>query len=447
MRPSRSAGSTIAAIATAPGRGGVGILRLSGPQAHAIALQLAPGAQPAPRQAAYRRFSDRDGQAIDDGLLLLFTAPQSYTGEDVAELQGHGSPQILKLLLQAAQTAGAVAARPGEFTERAYLNGRMDLAQAEAVADLIDAATGEAARAARRALDGELSREVELLQQQLTDLRVFIEGALDFSDEDVDWLSDTQFRERMGRLNAHFGQISKQAERGRLLRDGLTVAIAGQPNVGKSTLLNVLARHDAAIVTDIAGTTRDLLRECIDLDGLPVNLIDTAGLRETDDPVEAEGVRRARAAAAQADLILYLFDARVGLSAADQDLLRELPGEVPCWRVANKCDLQMSESTDADLQISAHAGHGLQQLRQRLRDFAGLGQGTATFSARQRHIDALKTAAAQLQAAHDCLLAGATPELAAEDLRAAQAALGEITGQVSADELLGEIFSRFCIGK
>lgn len=442
-----SAVDTIAAIATAPGRGGVGILRLSGPRAQAIALQLAPGAVPPARQVSHRRFVDQHAAALDDGLLLLFAGPNSYTGEDVAELQGHGSPQVLHLLLQAALAAGARAARPGEFTERAFLNGRLDLAQAEAVADLIDAGTGEAARAARRALDGELSREVDALQGELTRLRVFLEGALDFSDEDVDWLSDEGFRQQLDALNRHFAELTAAAERGRRLRDGLTVAIVGKPNVGKSSLLNAISRQDAAIVTDIAGTTRDLLREHLDLDGLPVTLIDTAGLRDTDDPVEAEGVRRARAALQDADLVWYLFDARTGLDADDQALLASLPPKLPCWQLANKRDLVPNLPPDDSIGISARLGTGLTELQQRLRAFAGFAGGTASFSARQRHIDALRRAAAQLDAAHRCLQDGATPELAAEDLRAAQQALGEITGEMNADQLLGAIFSSFCIGK
>ena len=442
-----TAADTIAAIATAPGRGGVGILRLSGPEAHTIAARLAPGTPPPPRQASYRRFVDQQGEAVDDGLLLLFAAPNSYTGEQVAELQGHGSPQVLKLLLAAALAGGARAARPGEFTERAYLNGRLDLAQAEAVADLIDAATGDAARAARRALDGALSQEVDSLQAELTRLRVFLEGALDFSDEDVDWLSDEGFRQQLDRLNRHFSELTAAAERGRRLRDGLTVAIVGQPNVGKSSLLNAICRQDAAIVTDIAGTTRDLLRESIDLDGLPVTLIDTAGLRDTQDPVEAEGVRRAHAALQSADLVWFLFDATIGLDPADRELLASVPTACPCWKIANKADLNPTAETGDGLLISARSGAGLDELQRRLQEFAGVSEGTATFSARQRHVDALRRAAEHLDTAHRCLLDGATPELAAEDLRAAQAALGEITGAMNADQLLGAIFSSFCIGK
>lgn len=445
---------TIVAVATPPGRGAVGILRLSGPAAFACAERLC-GALPPPRQAGLRRFRDGDGTVIDQGLALAFPGPQSYTGEDVVELQGHGGPVVLDLLLRAALASGARQARPGEFSERAFLNGRLDLAQAEAVADLIHAASAQAARAATRSLEGELSRRVEAIAAELTALRVFVEGALDFSDEDIDWLGDAALHARLAALQAHLQGLLAEAARGRRLRDGLVVTLTGRPNVGKSTLLNALAGADVAIVTEIAGTTRDPLREHLDLDGLPVTVIDTAGLRESQDPVEQEGIRRAHRALAQAELALFLLDDREGLTAEDRTLLAQLPPALPVLLLHNKCDLSGRapgrELIDGrvHLRLAAAPGQGLELLRAELLEFAGLSaaRGESLFSARTRHVEALQRTAAAVHDAAQRLREGVLPELAAEELRQAQEALGAITGRVSTEDLLGHIFASFCIGK
>lgn len=466
---------TIAAVATAPGRGAVGIVRLSGPKAFAIAEKLA-GPKPPPRHAALRSFRDDRGEALDEGLVLLFPNPDSYTGEDVAELQGHGGPLVLDLLVRAACACGARPARPGEFSERAFLNGRLDLAQAEAIADLINAATAEAARAAQRSLQGEFSARIRALVEELTGLRTFVEGSLDFSDEDVNWLADEGLRARIETLLAHLRELLAAAAQGRRLREGLTVALAGAPNVGKSTLLNRLAGTEAAIVTEIAGTTRDVLRENINLDGLPLTLVDTAGLRESSDPVEKIGVERAWAAFAHAELVLFLVDDRFGVTAADRVLLERLPASAEVLVVRNKCDLSgdapglvgaahgrdgpvsvgAPPPTEAlggrhgrdELRLCAQTGSGLDLLKQEIRRVAGLtATGESLFSARTRHVDALQRALACTQDAEARLREGATAELAAEDLRLAQQALSEITGAFTPDDLLGRIFSQFCIGK
>ena len=444
---------TIAAVATAAGRGAVGIVRLSGQRAFEIAAKIA-GQLPPARSAVLRHFRDGAGQALDQGLLIAFPAPHSFTGEDVVELQGHGGPVVLDLLLRTACALGARPARPGEFSERAFLNGRLDLAQAEAIADLINAASEQAARAAQRSLDGEFSRRVHALTEELIQLRTFVEGALDFSDEDVNWLADEKLRARLTALHEHLSTLLAEAAQGRRLNAGMIVALAGQPNVGKSTLLNQLAGSDAAIVTDIAGTTRDVLREHINLDGLPLTIVDTAGLRDSHDPVEKEGVRRAWAALEQAEVVLFLVDARKGVTAVDEQLLRRLPRAAQVILLRNKCDLSFEPParTERDgrveLNIAAKSGAGLDLLRQEIRRIAGLTDaGENLFSARTRHVDALQRARAFARDAELRLKEGATPELAAEELRLAQQALGEITGAFTSDDLLGRIFSQFCIGK
>lgn len=450
----RATAETIAAVATPPGRGAVGILRLSGPAAATIAATMV-GALPAPRAHALRHFRDETGAVLDQGLVLCFKAPQSYTGEDVIELQGHGGPLVLDQLLRAACALGARQARPGEFSERAFLNGRLDLAQAEAVADLINASSAAAARAAQRSLDGALSQRVQVIAEALMTLRVFVEGALDFSDEDVDWLGDERLGARLTEAEQAVQRLLQDCARGRRLRDGLVVTLTGRPNVGKSTLLNALAGADVAIVTPIAGTTRDVLRENLDLDGLPVTLIDTAGLREnSDDPIEQEGMRRARRALEQAELALFLVDDREGLNAEDQRLLAALPGRLPRLCLYNKCDLSgrpagpFEQDGEIHLRLSAAGGIGLDDLRSRIREQAGLGDARESlFSARSRHLEALERTESHLQAARRRLDQRQWPELAAEELRRAQDALGEITGHVTTEDLLGQIFSAFCIGK
>jgi tRNA modification GTPase len=444
---------TITAIATPTGRGAIGVVRLSGQLASAIAKTLC-GTLPAPRVAALRTFHDADGELIDRGLVLYFPAPNSFTGEDVVELQSHGGPVVLDSLLRATCSAGARIARPGEFSERAFLNDRLDLAQAEAIADLIDAGTRDAARAAMRSLDGVLSRRVAALTDELTALRVFVEGALDFSDEDIDWLADAGLRTRVEALHRQIAQLLREADQGRRLRDGMTVALTGRPNVGKSTLLNRLAGAEVAIVTDIPGTTRDVLRENLDLGGLPLTVVDTAGLRESGDIVEQEGVRRARRALDQAEVALFLLEAPQGLTPDDAALLGSLPDTLQRIVLHNKSDLidqapqRWLEDGVVHLSLSAADGRGIDLLIHELHRIAGLGEShEGSFSARTRHVDALRRTLAFVQDAEQRLREGADVELAAEELRLAQDALGEITGRISSDDLLGEIFARFCIGK
>ncbi len=440
---------TIAAIATAPGAGGVGIVRLSGPQAMAIAHRLC-GRALRPRHAHHVRFGDEAGDAIDDGIALAFPAPASFTGEDVVELQAHGSPVVLQQLIARALALGARAARPGEFSERAFLNGRLDLIQAEAIADLIAAADSRAARAARRSLDGAFSRRVEDIAARMLALRVHVEAAIDFADESIETLGGEEVRAGLAQARALLAALLAEAERGRRLRDGVHAVIVGPPNAGKSSLLNALAGSERAIVTDVAGTTRDTLRETIRLDGLAVDLVDTAGLREGGDAIEREGMRRARAELERADLALIVVDARdpAGGAAAVADALAGVPRRL--W-IHNKVDLLASPPADdgETVHVSAATGYGLETLHRRLRALAlqdaGEG-GEGEFSARTRHVEALARAQRHADAANS-ELGHERLELAAEELRLAHDALGEITGKVSPDDMLGRIFSTFCIGK
>jgi len=441
---------TIAAIATAPGIGGVGVLRVSGPAVPAIAAALL-GRAPEPRHAHFAAFRDDGGALIDRGLLLYFPEPASYTGEDVLELQGHGSPVLLDLLLRRVCALGARLARPGEFTERAFLNGKLDLAQAEAVADLIGARSQAAARAALRSMEGLFSRRVQALQQALVALRVHIEAAIDFPEEEIDFLADPLIVQQMKDLRAGLDELLREARRGLRLNDGLKAVIVGRPNAGKSSLLNALAGSERAIVTAVAGTTRDVLREQLDLDGVALELADTAGLRDTDDEVEREGVRRARDELRRADTVLLVTDAHH--AETDLALLAGLPDGVERLVLINKIDLD-GETPRLEargglpwLWLSARTGEGLDALRQRLAVLAGAGQGEGAFSARRRHVLALETVATHLARADDVLAATRAGELAAEELRQAQQALGEITGTYTSDDLLGAIFSSFCIGK
>ena len=446
-----SSQDTIAAIATPPGRGGIGIVRVSGPKAADIALGIA-GGLPAPRQIALRGFHDGDGALLDTGLMLFFAAPNSFTGEDVLELHGHGGPVVLDLLLQRTLNLGARLARPGEFSERAFLNDKLDLAQAEAVADLIDSGTAQAARAAMRSLSGEFSARVHALLEVLTSLRAYVEAAIDFPDEEVDFLTEGDVRGRLAGIRTHFEELARTARQGRLLREGMTVVIAGRPNAGKSSLLNYLAGHEAAIVTDIPGTTRDLLREHVNLDGMPLHLIDTAGLRESGDAVEQEGVRRARREMQQADRVLLVVDATRGLAPEDERILQELPPALQVTLLFNKLDLSGGAAALDQLagrpriMLSAKTGAGMDILREHLKQAAGFEEQEGGFSARRRHLDALQRARQHLNAAADQAAAGAG-ELLAEDLRLAQLALSEITGEFTSDDLLGKIFASFCIGK
>lgn len=441
---------TIVAIATAPGAGGVGMLRLSGPQARPIAEAIGVRAMQ-PRHAHYARFRDAGGEVIDDGIALWFPAPNSFTGEDVVELQGHGSPVVLQQLVARCIVLGARQARPGEFSERAFLNGKLDLAQAEAIADLIAASDTRAARAARRSLDGVFSRRVDEVAEQLVLLRIHVEAAIDFADEPLDTLGGAQVRSGLVTALQAMLRLRDDAERGRKLRDGLHAVLVGPPNAGKSSLLNALAGSERAIVTDIAGTTRDTLRETIRIDGLELTLVDTAGLREGGDAIEREGMRRARAEMQRTDLAIVVVDAREPQAGRDAvgDSIAEVPQQL--W-IHNKSDLLDVIPSDAPadvVHVSAATGLGLDQLHARLRALASGSAGDSVdgeFSARARHVEAISQAIGHAERAESELVHEHL-ELAAEELRLAHEALGEITGRMSADDLLGRIFSSFCIGK
>ena len=448
---------TICAIATPPGAGGLGIVRLSGPQVPAIARQMV-GRLPAPRHALLADFVDAAGEAIDRGIALYFPAPRSFTGEDVLELHGHGGVFILQRLLDRALELGARHAQPGEFSQRAFLNDKLDLVQAEAIADLIESGSEAAARAAQRTLQGVFSEQVHDLQRELTALRVFVEAAIDFPDEEIDFLAESDVADRGHRLRERLAGVLREARQGRLLRDGIVLAIIGAPNAGKSSLLNALSGQDSAIVTAIPGTTRDVLREQIDLDGIPVHVADTAGIRETRDEIEAEGVRRALQTLETADVVLLVEDVSDAAPGSPPAVIALPPGAA-CLRIGNKIDLLTPEALAEKergagpdrLWLSVRTGQGLESLRRRIREIvgAGAGEGAAggSFSARQRHVDALKRAARHVDAGIEVLTASQAGELFAEELRLAQQALGEITGEMLADDLLGEIFASFCIGK
>lgn len=439
---------TIAAIATPHGTGGVGVIRVSGPRAPHIAQTLL-GRAPLPRHAHYARLRDANGDTLDHGLLLCFPAPNSFTGEDVLEIQAHGNAIVLQSLLRRVCDLGARAARAGEFSERAFLNGKLDLAQAEAVADLIAAGSEAAARAALRSLDGEFSRRVRALFERLVEVRLHVEAAIDFPEEEIDFLGDGQIAAKLDAARAEHAQLLREAQRGQRLRDGLHVVIVGPPNAGKSSLLNALAGFDRAIVADVPGTTRDLLRESVRLDGIEITLVDTAGLRSGGDMIEREGMRRAQVELQRADLALAVL-APDDDAAALEPSLRDVPQVL--W-LHNKSDLGSAALLDEartggrHLSISARSGAGLDRLVVELKRAAGLGEGgDGAFSARARHVDALHRVGTHLQAAHERLAARAG-ELTAEELHLAQVALNEITGEFRSDDLLGRIFASFCIGK
>ncbi len=440
----------IAAIATAPGCGGIGVVRVSGASLLPFAEALI-GRQPQPRRATLGHFLGADGIAIDQGILLYFPAPHSFTGEDVLELQGHGGPVVLQMLLARCLELGARVAEPGEFSQRAFLNEKLDLVQAEAVADLIEAGTAAAARSALRSLSGEFSREVRALVARLIELRMLVEATLDFPEEEIDILRDTDAAQRLSVFRADLGALLARARAGRLLRSGLHVVLAGMPNVGKSSLLNRLAGEERAIVTEIAGTTRDAVRETIQVEGIPLHIIDTAGLRETDDVVEQIGIERAWREIERADVVLQLLDARSGETAADHAIAVRLPPGIERIVVENKCDLAAQAAGRAvagghvHLRLSAKTGEGIGLLHDELLRVAGWsGHGEDVVLARERHLEALGLAAEKLTLAARRL---DQIELCAEELRLAQEALSRITGEFTADDLLGEIFSRFCIGK
>jgi tRNA modification GTPase len=440
---------TIVALATPPGTGGVGVVRISGGASERIARAML-GRLPAPRRATFATFVDARGEALDKGLALYFPAPASFTGESVLELHGHGGPVVLSLLVEAAVELGARRAAPGEFTQRAFLNGKLDLAQAEAVADLIESGTAQAARAALRSLNGAFSEAVNELAAQLTAIRVYVEAAIDFPEEEIDFLADDELGERLAHCAAAFESLLSRASVGRVLRDGYQVVIVGKPNAGKSSLMNRLSGEETAIVTEVAGTTRDVLRERINIDGLAVELVDTAGLRDDPDRIEAEGIRRARKAMAEADAVLWIQDAT---EALPQHIGEPLRDGVPVTIVRNKIDLTgepagLVEGEPPVVMLSARSGEGLESLRQRIRELAGfrdLGEGA--FTARRRHVEALRDARQRFEAGRAALRDARAGELLAEELRLAQQALGSITGEVTADDLLGRIFADFCIGK
>ena len=444
---------TIVAISTAAGRGGIGIVRVSGSACAAIAGALI-GRLPRPRMAELHTFRDADQQPIDAGIVLYFPAPHSFTGEDVLELQGHGGPVVLDLLLRRVLELGARTASAGEFTERAFLNEKLDLAQAEAIADLIDSGSAQAARAALRSLQGEFSTQVHELAERVLELRMWTEAAIDFPEEEIDFLRDRALGERMAFVRTRFTELAETARQGALLRDGLTLVIAGRPNAGKSSLLNRLAGYEAAIVTPVPGTTRDVLRERIEIDGLPLHVLDTAGLREAADEVEVEGIRRAHHEMARADRVLFIVDSSdpAAMAAIDGDLAK-LPADVSRTIVFNKVDrsgepARVEEGTPARVYLCASSGGGIDGLRAHLKECIGFHPAAdGALSARARHLDALRRARAHVEEAHRLLTERHAGELVAQELRDAQRDLGEITGQVTSDELLGRIFGSFCIGK
>ena len=445
MPSTARANDTIAAVATPPGQGGIGSVRISGPLAARIGATLT-GADLPRRRAALRNFV-RKGESLDRGVALYFPGPGSFTGEDVVELQGHGGPMVLQMVLEAALAEGARLSRPGEFTERAYVNGKLDLAQAEAVADLIASTSAAAARGAFRSLEGAFSTEVHALDERITRLRVHVEASIDFPDEEVEFLASGQVAERIDRLVSSVRALLEQGRQGVLMNQGVNIALVGPPNSGKSSLLNRLTGEETAIVTDIPGTTRDLLKVDLVIDNLPLRLVDTAGLRETEDRVEVEGVRRARREAGRADLVLALND--LAESRAD-DVASAWPHALP---VDNKIDLvgvapgMDRSSTPARVRISCLTGAGIESLKEAIKERVGFAGVESAFSARRRHLVALGQAAEALETSRRRLEEGAAGEIVAEELRQAHLALGEITGQTAPDELLGEIFSTFCIGK
>lgn len=440
---------TIVAIATPPGKGGIGIVRVSGDDAETIAEGIL-GSVPEPRVAVRARFQDSKGLIIDSGIALWFPGPESFTGESVLELQGHGGPVVMDLLVRSVISHGARRAEPGEFSQRAFLNGKLDLVQAEAIADLIDSGTAQAARAAHRSLSGIFSREVAALAEQLIRLRLHVEAAIDFPEEEIDFLSDKALLKQLDTCEAAFAALQRRAQAGRLLKNGLHTVIVGKPNAGKSSLLNLLSGQDAAIVTEYAGTTRDILREQIDVDGLAVELVDTAGIRDNPDAIEAEGIRRAKRALENADAVLWIQDVTDPEPQLPHDT--NLP-EVPVITLRNKIDLSgdvagVVSATPPVLNICARSGDGVDALKKALREVAGYAdQGEGAFTARRRHIDALATAADHFDRGRCALERDKAGELLAEELRFAQRSLATLTGEFSSDDLLGRIFTEFCIGK
>lgn len=443
---------TIVAIATPPGRGGVGIIRVSGPLSCAIAQKITHKIAIESRLIQFSSFYDGDkADIIDQGVLLYFKSPHSFTGEDVVEFQAHGAPIVLDQLLKACVSLGARLARPGEFSERAFLNNKIDLTQAEAIADLIHASSLTAARMAVRSLQGDFSKKVNELNQQLIDLRLYVEAAIDFPEEEIDFLNDGKITSMLSQARGDLAQIRASANQGAMLREGLSVVIAGRPNAGKSTLINVLSGRDVAIVTEVAGTTRDVMREHILLDDIPIHVIDTAGLRDSDDLVEKEGIKRAWDEVSRADCVLLVMDATCDIDTTplNEAIQAVLPVNVPIIRVFNKIDtLGFPAKTESNaVYLSAKSGEGLSLLKAEIKKVVGYQPTEGQFLARRRHMQALDTAQALLLAGYHQLATHRAGELLAEDLRLAHLALCEITGEFTPDDLLGEIFSSFCIGK
>jgi len=443
-------GDTIAAIATAPGSGGIGIVRVSGPACLQIARSII-GESPTPRHALYRPFSSADGSLIDRGIAIYYVAPHSYTGEDVLELQAHGGPALMQLLLNRCIELGARHAEPGEFTRRAYLNDKLDLAQAEAVADVIEAATAEAARSAVRSLSGEFSSCIDILLKNMIDLRLYMEACLDFPEEEIDFISQGNVEQKLFNLLNGTDDLFKQAKQGNLLREGMQVVLIGQPNVGKSSLLNALAGEEVAIVTPIAGTTRDVIRNTIKINGIPLHVIDTAGLRDTEDEIERAGIARTWRALERADIALILVDVGLGIGQQEKSILEALPAKLHKIWVHNKIDLTNGtpkiarKDDELHVHLSAKLGIGIDLLQLQLLNAVGWQPtGGGAFMARSRHLAALDSVKKHLTVAMERL---DQPELAADELRRAQEFLSQITGKFTPDDLLGEIFSRFCIGK
>lgn len=444
------ASETIAAIATAPGSGGIGIVRVSGGACQRIAKGIL-GHCPPPRHAAYLDFKDTDGSLIDRGIAIFYLGPQSYTGEDVLELQAHGGPALMQILLTRCLALGARQAIPGEFTKRAYLNDKLDLAQAEAVIDVINASTEAAARSAVRSLSGEFSGRIQALLSKLIELRMYVEACLDFPEEEIDFITQGRVGEKLSVIQQELLSVFKSARQGNLLREGIQVVLIGQPNVGKSSLMNQLAGEDVAIVTSIAGTTRDVIKSSIQIQGVPLHIIDTAGLRETIDEVEKHGIARTWRALENADVALLLVDAAHGIGDSEKTILGRLPTVLPRIWIHNKIDLSAERpkkvmlGEETHIYLSAKHGQGLSLLQEQLLSLAGWQPtGEGVFMARTRHLDALKLVEQNLMRAVELL---GQAELVAEELRLAQEALSQITGEFTPDDLLGEIFSKFCIGK
>ena len=447
---------TIVAQATPPGRGGIGVVRLSGDRVQNI-CQAITGLLPEPRFASISNFIDSDESVIDRGLVIYFPKPASFTGEHVLELHGHGGPVVMKLLIDRCQQLGARIAAPGEFSERAFLNGKIDLSQAEAIADLIDSASKAAAKSAVRSMQGEFSKRIEKLTENVTLLRMYVEAAIDFPEEEIDFLGNKKVQGMLGSILAEFDDVTKRATQGALLREGASLVLAGRPNAGKSSLMNSLTGKEVSIVTNIAGTTRDIVDNYIHLDGLPLRLIDTAGLHTAGDVIEIEGVKRAHSEIRNADHVILIVDCfahRGEIAAATEELRGEVPSEIPVTVVVNKIDLNQEWQQEVDavpedwIPVSAKTGEGMKSLRGHLKQALGfITVEGGTFIARARHLDALTRARASIETGERQLMEAGAGELLAEELKLCQQALGEITGIFTSDDLLGRIFSSFCIGK